>query len=153
MLKATVCFHLYQNLFFARIKPCCVSILFSIIDRALESCKQLVSQRKAWWGIVDVPFRAVCVLLSINTIESHEYLGKSLRVLREIADTFQSHMTQEALHTACGLCEGMRNKKLKEINLEIEYLSDVKVSKDNEFEDHNYINSSSNDISLICLIG
>ncbi|CAH0027857.1 unnamed protein product [Clonostachys rhizophaga] len=116
LFKAEVCLCLLRqspiNLLARNGNPASVSIL----KKALQAIPELLFARQPWWCLSTVPFQTVCVCLAADTPLYLSLLPESMSTLRAVVDTFDSHMTREALKTAQQLIEASRENTMSKLS-------------------------------------
>jgi hypothetical protein len=116
LFKAEVCLCLLRqspiNLLARNGNPASVAIL----KKALLAIPELLLARQPWWCLSTVPFQTVCVCLAADTPLYLSLLPESMSALRAVVDTFDSHMTQEALKTAQQLIEASRENTMSKLS-------------------------------------
>ncbi|CAG9978285.1 unnamed protein product [Clonostachys byssicola] len=88
----------------------------SILKKALQAIPELLLARQPWWCLSTVPFQTVCVCLAADTPLYLSLLPESMSALRAVVDTFDSHMTREALRTAQQLIEASRENTMSKLS-------------------------------------
>lgn len=91
--------------------------ILAIGDASLAAARSSAADRLVWWDILSVPFHYVCILLSIDSLESLASLSHALQTLEDVANHLQTHMAQEALQTAKLLVEISFRRKQKVLDL------------------------------------
>jgi hypothetical protein len=76
-----------------------------------------VAQNHPWWNVVCTVFQFICVLVAIDTAESLERIPEAVETLEMIAQRLNTHLANEALHTARHLINASLEKKRKGISL------------------------------------
>jgi hypothetical protein len=92
-----------------------IASLLEVIQVALDGATFLVSIRQPWWNLVGTPFHSVCILLSLGTSQSLAMIPAALEALKNVATTYDSHLSREAIRTAHDLVQGAREKRRKEL--------------------------------------
>ncbi|KAK7216941.1 hypothetical protein V2G26_004944 [Clonostachys chloroleuca] len=116
LFKAEVCLCLLRqfpiNLLARNSNPASVSIL----KKTLQAIPEILLAKQPWWCLSTVPFQTVCVSLSADTPLYLSLLPESMSTLRAVVDTFDSHMTREALKTAQQLIEASRENTMSKLS-------------------------------------
>ena len=117
LLRADACFCTFRMLRSTNVSLSTVQIasLLEIIRVALDATKFLASMRHPWWNIVGTSFHSMCILLSLGTSQSLAMIPSALETLKTVVETYDSHLSREALRTAQELVQGAREKKRKEL--------------------------------------
>lgn len=95
----------------------CVEHLLSLADRALQSAIALIERRSPWWHIANIPFQLICVFLVIDSRHSFSRLPVALDVLRRVADTYKTKITQESNQVATRLVDLKRRQRLEDVTI------------------------------------
>ncbi|KAJ6171242.1 hypothetical protein N7470_000309 [Penicillium chermesinum] len=82
---------------------------------ALPAAERLASLKQPWWNVVGSVFQFACALLVMDTNDSCEKLGETMRALEFIVSRFNTHLAKEALGTARQLITASLNKKRKSV--------------------------------------
>ncbi|CAH0057579.1 unnamed protein product [Clonostachys solani] len=130
--KAEVCLCLLRqspiNLLARNGNPASVSIL----KKALQAIPELLLAKQPWWCLSTVPFQTVCVCLAADTPLYLSLLPESMVALRAVADTFDSHMTREALRTAQQLIEASRENTMSKLSFKSSALGEDSATANTE---------------------
>ncbi|TKA29551.1 hypothetical protein B0A50_03564 [Salinomyces thailandicus] len=117
LLKADLAFAIYRRLWLMSLtdaKDRAESVI-NIGRSALDASGKLLETRTPWWNVVHAPFQFLCVLLAISTPKSLSHVQEALSLLLRIAQTFNTHMVQEAYNQALALVKMSQQRKQKEI--------------------------------------
>ena len=90
------------------------STLTRVIEAArpgLEAALQLAQDEQPWWYVVHLPFRFLCVMLSMDTRDSLVEVEGAMIVLRQIEKCFSTKRMQAIINTADALVEMCRVNK------------------------------------------
>lgn len=82
-----------------------------LISRALQAVETLLITGNPWHHVANVPFQIVCILLSIDTPPTLAHLGDAVKTLNNVAQTYETEATREALNTACLLIHLHQKRK------------------------------------------
>ncbi|KAH8591133.1 hypothetical protein B0O99DRAFT_520278, partial [Bisporella sp. PMI_857] len=117
LLRADMIFCIYRKLRYIGItaSPALTEVILSVIGLALHSTNSIALRSEQWWTIVGVPFHSVCVLIALNTAESLDLLNKAIETLQNVANIFNTQVSQEALRTAHQLVKISEKKKRREL--------------------------------------
>ena len=125
LFKAEVCLCLLRRHLAAGSRPirsdravCC-----NILRQAFTGIRELLQAKHTWWSIIGVPFQIACLAVAFDTHDFLALLPSSMEVLRLVADTFDTHMSKEALHTAQQLISGSRDGVNAKLELQNSALS------------------------------
>ncbi|RHZ50425.1 hypothetical protein CDV55_100090 [Aspergillus turcosus] len=98
---------------------------------ALPSARRLVAQNHPWWNVVGTVFQFICVLVAIDTTGSLERIPEAVESLEMIAQRLNTHLANEALHTARHLINASLEKKRKGISV-LERASGISAPTDSD---------------------
>jgi hypothetical protein len=117
LLRADVCFCIFRLLRSTNrnLPPAQITSLLDVIRVALEGATFLHTVNQTWWNITGTPFHSINILLSIGTQESFALLPLALETLKNVATTYNSHLSNEALKTAHALVQAARAKRGREL--------------------------------------
>ena len=82
-----------------------------LVSRGLQAVETLLITGSPWHHVANVPFQIVCILLSIDTPSTLARLGDAVRTLNNVAQTYETEATREALNTACLLIHLHQKRK------------------------------------------
>ncbi|GFF50208.1 putative C6 transcription factor [Aspergillus udagawae] len=108
------------------------------LDRVIEigrstlpPARRLVAQNHPWWNVVVTVFQFICVLVAIDTAESLERIPEAVETMEMIAQRLNTHLANEALHTARLLINASLEKKRKGISI-LERVSGISAPIDSD---------------------
>ncbi|KAG0645519.1 Repressor of drug resistance 1 [Hyphodiscus hymeniophilus] len=118
LLRADACFCTFRMLRSTNssLSNTQIAALLEVIRVALDATTFLATLRQPWWNIIGTSFHSVCILLSLDTSASLAMIPSALETLKNVSTTYDSHLSREAIYTACALVDGAREKKRKEMN-------------------------------------
>ena len=87
--------------------------ILSLGHKGTEAACSLAIERQPWWKVISTPFQFLCVLLSIDTLESLKIVPQVLRALLQISEIFNTQRAKEAYDTAQALVQIAAQKKEK----------------------------------------
>ena len=85
-------------------------------QRGTEAACVLALQRQPWWKVISTPFQFLCILLSIDSLESLKLIPQALRALLQVNEIFNTSRTKETYETAQLLVQIAQQKKEKELS-------------------------------------
>jgi len=138
LLKADLAFAIFRRLWLMSLtdaKDRAESVI-NVGKAALAASSQLLETRTPWWNVVHVPFQFLCVVLAMGTPKSLSHIQEAMTLLHRIAQTYNTHMTQEAYNQASALVKMSKARKQKELDA----LDAVPEAP--PFEDHPSVGSS-----------
>jgi hypothetical protein len=102
LLKADVCLILCRRLWAKNYKMSSdqIDTVLSIFQRGFTHAQILSKQHHPWWNVLSVPFQSLCMLLSISSAKTIEMLPEAMQTLTIVAQTYDTHLTREALNIA-----------------------------------------------------
>ena len=74
--------------------------ILALTTKGIRASQAMVKTGSPWHHMVNVPFQVVCILLAIDTSTSISQLRDVMQCLSNIATTYNTEATQEALRTA-----------------------------------------------------
>ncbi|KAL4935897.1 hypothetical protein BDV06DRAFT_117501 [Aspergillus oleicola] len=77
-----------------------LDLILSLSSKGLTAASELVSQNSPWHQVANVPFQVIVTLLAIDNRSSLGMLGRAMRVLGEVAQTYDTETMREAYTTA-----------------------------------------------------
>ncbi|EMC94093.1 hypothetical protein BAUCODRAFT_42013, partial [Baudoinia panamericana UAMH 10762] len=117
LLKADLAFAIYRRLWLMSLtdaKDRAESVI-SVGKAALEAPRALLVAKTPWWNVVHAPFQFLCVLLAVGTPRALANIQEAMALLREIAQSYDTHMTREAYNQALLLVKMSKGRKEKEL--------------------------------------
>ncbi|KAE8395805.1 hypothetical protein BDV23DRAFT_144844 [Aspergillus alliaceus] len=119
LAKAELCFALHRRIQLLDLghHKRQVQLVIAAGTAALPAARRLATLNHPWWGTTSAAFQFLCICLSINTTESLTCLEQIIETLGTVAQRFNTHLTQEALHTARLLIDACLEKKNKEVSI------------------------------------
>ena len=93
-----------------------LSAVLALGADGIEAAKTLASDHQPWWKVISTPFQFLCVLLSMDTLESLKHVPAALRALLHINDIFATQRTREAYEAAQFLVQIAQQKKERELD-------------------------------------
>ncbi|KAI7023691.1 hypothetical protein KC355_g1632 [Hortaea werneckii] len=138
MLKADLAFAIYRRLWLMSLTDAKdrADTVINVGKAALEAVSKLLETRTPWWNTVHMTFQFLCVCLAINTPRSLAHIQEVLSLLHRVAQTYNTHMVQEAYNQALALVRMSQARKQKEL----EALNAFPQAP--PFEDHPSVGSS-----------
>ena len=96
-----------------------VSHLLDLGHKALKVIRGYLSQPSPapWWSLISIPFQFVLILLSLDTTESLSQIAHALEILTEVAASFDTHLTREAVQNAKTLIRLSQNRKERDAQI------------------------------------
>ena len=85
-------------------------------QRGTEAACVLALERQPWWKVISTPFQFLCILLSIDSLESLKLIPQALRALLQVNEIFNTSRTKETYETAQLLVQIAQQKKEKELS-------------------------------------
>ncbi|MCJ1311529.1 hypothetical protein MMC25_005202 [Agyrium rufum] len=117
LLKTDALFCIYRKLkcIGVSLSPAQTEAVLSVIRSALDAATELTLVSQRWWTVISVPFQSICVLLSLNTLESLGLISQAMEALRNVAGILNTQSSDEALATAHQLLRAAEAKKRREL--------------------------------------
>ncbi|KAI9668124.1 MAG: hypothetical protein M1821_000944 [Bathelium mastoideum] len=117
LFKTEICFTIFRRMRFLHMTMTAPQIetILDMIRAALLEAKQLSDRTSKWWNVVGVPFQSICVLVALDSSSSVAMLPDAMRTLEAIASSYDTHLVREALQTAAQIVQGLRKKKMEEV--------------------------------------
>ncbi|KAL1998385.1 hypothetical protein VTN02DRAFT_6294 [Thermoascus thermophilus] len=117
LARTELCFCIYRRL---RLLDQCLrqeqlEKVITVGMSALPAARRLIAQKHPWWNVIGPVFQFVCVLLAIDTTEGLANIPKAMEALEMIAQNLNTHLANEAVHTARLLVRASVEKKRKGI--------------------------------------
>ncbi|KAF4282363.1 hypothetical protein KXW65_001401 [Aspergillus fumigatus] len=131
LVKADLAFCIYRRLRLLEsvTPPAQLDRVIEIGFSTLPSARRLVAQNHPWWNVVGTVFQFICILVAIDTTESLEKIPEAVETLEMIAQRLNTHLANEALHTARYLINASLDKKRKGISI-LERVSGISAPTD-----------------------
>jgi hypothetical protein len=112
LFKADICLCLLRRLLAVSClpDPLTISIAVSVFQVAFQKLRELLVQKQPWWNMLSVPFQVICVCLSLDCHPCLALLSEAMGILKDIAGTYNTHLSREAYLTAQSLVEASRDQ-------------------------------------------
>ena len=101
-----------------KVQPC-----YGFVDRSIQAVRSSIAAGLPWHHVANIPFQAVCTLLTIDTAPSFALLAESLACLEAVDDAYQTGATLEAVTAAHALVQLHRKRREAQVRKQSEMLS------------------------------
>lgn len=134
----TLC--IYRRLYGLKweIPPEILDKALELIKRGLQAVHAMTVSESPWHQAANVPFQAICALLTIDSANSLALLGDTIAILVEIDQVYQTKATREALVAARSLVYMHQKRREADVEKQAEMLKfypTTTVANDEEFID------------------
>ena len=117
LVRGDIACLLYRRLSLLNVRPTeqTAKQILSLGQKGTQAACTLALAKQPWWKVISTPFQFLCVLLSIDSLESLKMVSDTLRVLLQINEMFATQRTREAYETAQLLIQIASQRKEKEL--------------------------------------
>ncbi|WPG98935.1 Hypothetical protein R9X50_00173700 [Acrodontium crateriforme] len=134
----TLC--IYRRLYGLKweIPPEILDKALALIERGLQAVHAITVSESPWHQAANVPFQAICALLTIDSANSLALLGDTIAILVEIDQVYQTKATREALFAARSLVYMHQKRREADVKKQADMLKfypATTVANDEEFID------------------